>query len=109
MESVIEKIKENKNHQKIIGRLVAIANKIFAINSAIQFKISNGFLPILSDRFPQKGETKNWKKENNPNATVINKTEPPKLFITKGKVATKTPLKATTSKKRKIINLNISF
>ena len=75
----------------------------------IQFKINNGFRPTLSDKFPQKGDTKNWKKENSPNATVINKTEPPKLFITNGKVATKTPLNATTSKKRKIINFSISF
>ena len=94
--------------KKIIGRLVAIANKIFAINSATQFKINKGFLPTLSDKFPQKGDTKNWKKENNPKATVTIKTEPPKLLITNGKVATKTPLKATTSKKRKIINLNIT-
>ena len=51
--------KLRKLAKKIIGRLVAIANRIFAINSAIQFKINKGFLPILSDRFPQKGETKN--------------------------------------------------
>ena len=45
--------------KKIIGRLVATASNILAINSAIQFKIKRGFLPIQSDKLPQKGETKN--------------------------------------------------
>lgn len=95
--------------KKIIGKLVATASNIFAINSATQFKIKRGFLPIRSDKLPQKGETKNWKKEKEPNAIVTSNTEPPKLFITKGRVATRTPLKATTSRKRKITNLSINF
>ena len=44
---------------RMIDMSLALKNKIFAINSATQFKINKGFLPILSDRFPQKGETKN--------------------------------------------------
>ena len=35
------------------------AKIIFAINSAIQFISNNGFRPNLSERPPQKGETKN--------------------------------------------------
>jgi len=75
--------------------------------SAKQFKMISGFLPNLSDKLPQNGDVKNWKNENDPKIIVIKRIFPPYSWIRKGKVEIKTPLKARTSRNKKIRIFNI--